>query len=216
MEFGGMRYPDLKTVRLDDISDGGAQMRTEMSAETVADYAEEMVSGTKFPAIVVYYDGTEHWLADGYHRVEAARKIGRETTQAEIRDGSSRDATLHAIGANASHGLRRTQADKRRAVVAILADKEWARWSDRKIAQVAKVDHKTVGKIRREHLGGEIPSDRTVLYRDRHGNATEMQVRPPARSGASVALDLLKTISNDDLISECRRRGFEVEAPDAV
>jgi len=210
-----MTDANLKTIQLNDIHDGGAQMRIEMSAETVADYAEEMVSGTVFPAVVVYYDGTEHWLADGYHRVEAARKIGRDTIQVEIRDGSSRDAMLHGIGANASHGLRRTQADKRRAVVAILADKEWARWSDRRIAKVARVDHKTVGRIRRESLGGEFPSDRTVLYRDRHGNATEMQVRPPPRNGASVALDLLKTISDDDLISECRRRGFEVEAPDA-
>ena len=209
-----MRDTNLTIIRLDDIRDGGAQMRIEMSEETVADYAEEMVSGTVFPAVVVYFDGAEHWLADGYHRVEATRKIGRDTIQAEIRYGTGRDALLHGIGANASHGLRRTQADKRRAVVAILADKEWARWSDRKIAKVAKVDHKTVGRIRREHLGGEFPSDQTVLYRDRH--ATEMGVRPSSpRNGASVVLDLLKTISNDDLISECRRRGFEVGAPNA-
>ena len=54
-------------------------------------------------------------------------------------------------------GLRRTQADKRRAVERLLKDTDWSRWSDRKIAEVAKVDHKTVGTIRRE-LRGEFPT----------------------------------------------------------
>ena len=98
-----------------------------------------------------------YWLADGFHRVEAARKIERKTIIAEIRQGTARDAILHAVGSNAAHGLRRTQADKRRAVERLLKDPEWARWSDRKIAEAAKVDHKTVGTIRRE-LAGEFPT----------------------------------------------------------
>jgi hypothetical protein len=53
--------------------------------------------------------------------------------------------------------LRRTQADKRRAVERLLKDPEWAQWSDRKIAEAAKIDHKTVGAIRRE-LAGEFPT----------------------------------------------------------
>ncbi len=93
----------------------------------------------------------------------AARKIGRETIEAEIKDGSARDAILHGIGANASHGLRRTQADKQRAVERLLKDPEWARWSDRKIAEVAKVDHKTVGKIRRD-LSGEFPTGKSLAW----------------------------------------------------
>ena len=114
-----------------------------------------------FPPVVVYFDGTDYWLADGFHRVGAAQKIGLETIEAEIKDGSARDAILHGIGSNASHGLRRTQADKQRAVERLLKDPEWARWSDRKIAEVAKVDHKTVGKIRRD-LSGEIPTGKSL------------------------------------------------------
>ena len=109
------------------------------------------------------FDGTDYWLADGFHRVGAARKIGRETIEAEIKDGSARDAILHGIGSNASHGLRRTQADKQRAVERLLKDPEWARWSDRKIAEVAKVDHKTVGKIRRD-LSGEFPTGKSLRW----------------------------------------------------
>ncbi len=206
--------PAVQVLEIDLIQDGGAQMRVEMSEQTIADYAEEMATGTVFPPVIVYYDGEVYWLADGFHRVEAARKIGRESIEAEIREGTDRDAILHGIGANARHGLRRTQADKRHAVEALLRDPGWSKWSDRHIAKVANVDHKTVGKIRREVLGGEIPSDRTVLFRDRQGNRSEMRVKPstPAARGASLVQDLLKTISNDDLIAECQRRGLNVEA----
>jgi hypothetical protein len=143
-------------ILLTSIRDGRAQMRVEMQPETVADYAADMLDGVVFPPVIIYHDGADHWLSDGFHRVEAARKIGRTEIDAEIREGTARDAILHGIGANATHGLRRSQADKRRAVERLLTDPEWAAWSDRKIAQVAKVDHKTVGKIRRE-LTGEIP-----------------------------------------------------------
>ncbi len=147
----------VQFLKIDLIQDGGAQMRVEMSEQTIADYAEEMAAGTVFPPVIVYYDGEVYWLADGFHRVEAAREVGRESIDAEIQEGSDRDAILHGIGANARHGLRRTQADKRRAVEALLRDPAWFKWSDRHIAKVANVDPKTVGKIRREFLGGEIP-----------------------------------------------------------
>ena len=204
----------IQTLNIDLIQDGGAQMRVEMSDQTIADYAEELIAGTVFPPVIVYYDGEAYWLADGFHRVEAARKVERETIEAEIREGSDRDAILHGIGANARHGLRRTQADKRHAVEALLRDPGWSKWSDRHIGKVANVDHKTVGKIRREVLGGEIPSDRTVLFKDRQGNDAEMRVKPAITTTAkstSLVQDLLKTISDDDLIAEYRRRGLGEE-----
>jgi hypothetical protein len=44
-----------------------------------------------------------------------------------ITPGKLRDAVLHAIGANASHGLRRSNSEKRKAVHAMLNDEEWRR-----------------------------------------------------------------------------------------
>ena len=196
-------------IPLASIRDGGAQMRVEVRAETVNEYATEMLDGAAFPPIVVFYDGSDFWLADGFHRVEAKRKIGHETIVAEIRDGSSRDAILHGAGSNSSHGLRRTQADKRRAVERLLKDPEWARWSDRKIAEVAKVDHKTVGTIRKE-LTGEFPTTK------RAGEIpTKAQPVGKPNGRGSVLGDLIHHIPDDVLIAECRRRGLTVEAGDA-
>jgi hypothetical protein len=199
-------------VPLARIKDGGAQMRVEMRVETVNDYANDMLDGAVFPPVVLYDDGTDLWLADGFHRLEAVRKINRETIVAEIRVGTMRDAILHGVGSNAAHGLRRTQADKRRAVERLLKDPEWARWSDRKIAEVAKVDHKTVGAIRRE-LTGEFP---TTTAKGKSGEfATAAKPNGKPNNRGSLLGDVLHSIRDDDLIAECRRRGLTVEAADA-
>ena len=58
-----------------------------------------------------------------------------ETIDAEIRHGSQRDAIMFACSANATHGLRRTQADKRNAIETMLRDPEWSRMSDREIGK---------------------------------------------------------------------------------
>ena len=210
---GSVRVESIQSIPLSSIKDGGAQMRVEMRPEAISDYANDMLNGAVFPPIIVFYDGCDYWLADGFHRVEAVRKIGRETILAEIKEGSARDAILHGAGSNAVHGLRRTQADKRRAVERLLKDAEWARWSDRKIAEVARVDHKTVGAIRRELTGngkaGEFP---TTAANGKAGEfpTTAANGKPISRN--SVLDDVLRTIPDDALLAECQRRGLKMEA----
>ena len=175
----------------------------------VAEYAESMETGAVFPAIILYFNGTDYWPADGFHRIEAARRIDKDTILAEVREGGQRDAILFAAGANASHGLRRSQADKRRSVETLLRDPEWSRWSDREIGKACTLDHKTVGKVRRE-LTGEIPTDRKVTYRDRHGNESEMKVSASGNATGSMLEKVLSRLSDEALTTECRRRGLEV------
>jgi len=203
--------PQVVQLAITIIKDGGAQMRVEMSESIIEEYAEAMVAGDVFPPIIVFFDGANHWLGDGFHRTEAAKRLGRESITADVRQGTQRDALLFGVGSNAKHGLRRTQADKRKAVETLLADEEWSKWSDRKLAKSAGCDHKTVGKIRQELLGGEIPGDRTVLFHDRHGNTSEMRVRPAESNKTSVFESFLKRVSDDDLKTECQRRGWNVE-----
>lgn len=161
------------TIPLERIkTDGGTQMRATLDPDTVQEYLDAMqpVGWGDFPAVVVYYDGKDHWLADGFHRVEAYRLAAANLDQpanvpADVRSGTRRDAILHAAGANASHGLRRTNADKRRAVETLLRDDDWRHWSNREIARRCAVGNTFVDNVRRELSahGGQIETERTVI-----------------------------------------------------
>ena len=153
---------EVKFIKLD----GGTQARAGIDRETVNEYVEalrESDSTWPFPPVIVYHDGDAYWLADGFHRITAARQHGRFVCEADVRQGTQRDAILHAAGANAEHGLRRTPEDKRRAVLRLLEDAEWGRWSDREIARRCKVSPTFVGGVRKE-LGDTVHVDSERVY----------------------------------------------------
>lgn len=66
---------------------------------------------------------------------------------------------------------RRTNEDKRRAVMTLLNDAEWATWSDREIARRAGVHHDLVGTLRKS-LAETASEPRT--YTTRHGTVATM------------------------------------------
>jgi hypothetical protein len=66
--------------------------------------------------VTVFFDGKEYWMADGFHRLLAAQRIGRKNVMADVKQGSREDAAWASCAANQTHGLRRTNADKRKAV----------------------------------------------------------------------------------------------------
>jgi len=68
------------------------------------------------------------------------------------------------VGASSTHGLARTNKDKRRAVEILLRDEEWAGKSDRQIAEKAAVTQPFALKVRRELAGDNgytLPETRT-------------------------------------------------------
>lgn len=128
--------------------DGGTQPREVIDTRLAEEYALAMGTGAAFPPVVVFFDGSTYWLADGFHRHYAHRVLKRETIECDVRQGTQRDAILFSVGANATHGLRRTNEDKRRAVMTLLKDPEWSRWSDSEIARRCAVSAEMVRKAR--------------------------------------------------------------------
>lgn len=128
--------------------DGGTQMRADLDEATVAEYRELFANGVEMEAVEVYFDGMAYWLADGFQRVAAALDAGLDKILAHVTTGTRRDAILYACGANAIHGLKRSNSDKRRAVETLLNDEEWVKWSDGKIADAAAVSRQFVSDVR--------------------------------------------------------------------
>lgn len=174
----------VKTLAHADIrTDGGTQPRAEISAELVAEYTEAMSAGAQFPPVVIYFDGSDYWLADGFHRLRALANLGRPVL-ADIRQGTRRDAVLFSAGANATHGQRRTNADKRRAVLALLQDDEWQQWSNREIARRCAVSEFLVRGIRDEADPSAIKSQIETRRVVRQGTEYDMTVPPRPQAPA--------------------------------
>ena len=136
------------------LTDEAGQTRVQMRDAVIRDYMAAMTQqlaegGLRFPPVMLFTDGQDYWLGDGFHRVLAARKAGLSEITAEVHQGTQRDAVLFAISANAEHGLRRSSADKRRAVALLLGDAEWSQWSDREIARRCQVGNAFVSRMRR-------------------------------------------------------------------
>jgi DNA-binding transcriptional regulator YiaG len=121
-----------------------------------------------------------------------AEKNGWITYPCEVRQGTRRDAVLFSVGANADHGLRRTNADKRRAVEVLLRDEEWKQWNDHEIGRQCNVSHHTVAKVREElypPVTRQMPSEKT--YKTKHGTTAKMKTGNIGKSKASPSPVLL-------------------------
>lgn len=139
---------EQQSIPLDSIRiDGGTQPRAEIDTATVSEYAEAMQAGVSFPPVDVFHDGKHYWLAEGFHRWHGARKAGRAEILCVVHQGTVEDARWFALGANKTHGLRRTNADKRRAVEMALAARP--EMSDRAIADHCGVSFALVADARK-------------------------------------------------------------------
>jgi DNA N-6-adenine-methyltransferase (Dam)/ParB-like nuclease domain len=176
-----------KSIALGEL-ETGLQVRVRLNTDVVNSYAEEMKAGTRFPPITVFRVDQTYMVADGVHRVHAAKLAGLPTIRATVKEGTRRDAVLFAVGSNATHGLQRTHEDKRYAVGLLLRDPTWQTWSDNRIAKACHVSHPFVAAVRAslEPTGRQPSTERT--FTSRHGTTTTMETgrigRTPRSGGA--------------------------------
>jgi ParB-like chromosome segregation protein Spo0J len=139
--------------------DGETQHRVKIHKQAVADYVEALRSGQDLPPVEVVWDRQFYWVVDGHHRVEAHRQLGGKLAEIDciVSRGSQQEAQWLSLGANRTHGIRRTLPDKRNAVLFALKHPEFKSKSDRQIAEQTGVDHKTVGRLRKQ-TSGEFPT----------------------------------------------------------
>jgi hypothetical protein len=213
----------LKDLPIDRLrTDGGLQLRARIDQEHVErlrDAFADVAADQAVPAVEVIWDSKDYWVWDGNHRVLGAQQAGRETIRCNVEKGTQRDAILKAAGANHNHGLPRTNADKRHAVLALLADKQWGKRSDRWIADACKVSHPFVASVRADlerkqqaaaerQLQPETlpPLPSTTVREGRDGKTYSVERQPGATAEAApFHADLLAEIQ-DVLTSHVHQR----------
>lgn len=136
-----------RKLKLDQIRiDGDTQPRASIDEDAVADYASAMERGDDFPPATVFHDGSDYWLAGGYHRFMACRRIGAKTIECQIFPGTREDASWFGLGDNRTNGLRYTRSDVERAIRRALALKPDQ--SDSAIGKHVGCSHSTVARYR--------------------------------------------------------------------
>lgn len=163
----------------------------------VASLVEVLKAGNTFETNpIVYVDGDGYQLADGWHRLAAYEAVGRTEVEVEIREGGPSAAFRHALGANAHHGLPRSQASKRRAVDLALADAELGVLPDREIARITSTSHTFVAG--RRALAAANSDLETAAPRSRAESLA--RARAQASGCLSYLLDLgIETITHQAL-----------------
>jgi hypothetical protein len=169
------------------ILDADIQPRETMSSALIHEYAELYRDGQTLAPITVFLEGQTYWVADGFHRVTAAREAGLSEITVDLEVGTKRQAIHYSCGAN-KHGKARTPEDKRRAVGRLLADPEWRTWSDREIARHCGVSHEFVRRLR-PSLPTVDSKDARRTYRTKHGTMAMMDTRRIGGTGGTSAAE---------------------------
>ncbi len=154
-----------------------------------------------------------YYLVDGFHRVEAAKQAGITELPFIEKSGTYREALLFSLTVNATHGLRRSNADKRKAVMTLLEDSEWSQWSDRVIAKQCGVSNRFVSNLRQKfiHTNQDTSCDNGSLTVNVHSSTSLKDKRKYQKDGIEYEMDITNLSSNpsgnsdfpqDDVFSE--------------
>lgn len=120
------------------------QVREQLDMNRV-EFLTEVFEG--WDALLVYRVDGKYYLADGYHRITAAERLGLEVINAEVVEGTFEDALLAGIEANSQHrGLPLTLKERKRAAELLL--KTHANWSNRRIAKIAGLSEGQLRNLR--------------------------------------------------------------------
>lgn len=173
-----MKKLNLAAIRID----GDTQAREALSQKKVAEYAELMKDGAVFPAIDVFHDGSEYWLADGFHRYFATKANGVVSIESNVHTGTLEEAQLYACGANKGRGLEMSWKDIRHVVMRMLRHSTWGKWTNAEIARHVGCSKMTVGRVKAAM--DEPDKETKKTYRNQHGQEKTIETKNIGRKKA--------------------------------
>jgi len=185
----------MKELKI-EVIDKSIQTRYRLDNGTIDDYEEAMRSGAVFPAITVMAErGAQRYiLVDGHHRLAAAERIGKKTFLCTVKRGDKQAALHFALGANSQHGLRRTNADKRKSVMMAMNAAEYDGMSMRAMGELCNVSRMLVSDIKQEFLEKDKEKDNGSDPKTRVRNTKKPPTQAESdRDELREALSLIKS-----------------------
>ncbi len=168
-----------KSIPLKDICIDGKTQHRPVEDKVVARYAAMKKDGSIFPPVEIITDGRSNFLWDGFHRVAAAKKLGKKYIEANVVSGTQRDAIYKSFSANIENAFPRQPGTVKGIVEKILKDAQWSKMSQRDIACHVGCTHQFVSKTQAEFeklCGNQLPH-RTALSEQKTGIARSKTVK---------------------------------------
>jgi hypothetical protein len=193
-----MKKIEISAIRID----GGTQARLKLDQDVVKEYAECMKDGDKFPPVTVFYDGSEYWLANGFHRYFATKSNDELEIECEVKQGTLDDAVLYAFSADGRQGLSRSAEDNRNIIIRMIQHPVWGKWSNAEIAKHVGVSKMTVGRVKAS-LEKDKPAPTKKIYKDKHGNESTIETKNIGKTKEKkVKQEEPATESDDQIVRE--------------
>jgi hypothetical protein len=193
-----MKKIEISAIRID----GGTQARLKLDHNVVKEYAECMKDGDKFPPVTVFYDGSEYWLANGFHRYFATKSNGELEIECEVKQGTLDDAVLYTFSADGRQGLSRSAEDNRNIIIRMIQHPVWGKWSNAEIAKHVGVSKMTVGRVKAS-LEKDKPAPTKKKYKDKHGNESTIETKNIGKTKEKkVTKEEPATESDDQIVRE--------------
>jgi hypothetical protein len=168
----------MKKLNLDIIRlDGGTQARVALNTDVVAEYAAHLQEGDVFPPITVFHDGSDHWLADGFHRYMANKQNGTTEIECDLKTGTLEDAKLWSYGANSKRGLSMSREDKRKVILLMLQHPEWSKWTNTEIAKHIGVSGMTIGRVKAGLVYDAEKEPASKMFTQKDGTVKEIKTK---------------------------------------
>jgi transposase len=195
-----MKKLNLEAIRLD----GETQARVALDSAQVSEYAEAMRDGDKFPPIVVFHDGSDYWLADGFHRYHATKQIGHASIEAEVKTGTVEEAQIYAFGANAKRGLSTNHEDNRSIIIRMLSHPISSGWTNAEIARHVGVSKMTVGRVKAslQSQATKAPADGKKTYQRKDGQKVTIDTEKLKTKKAQPEAEPPQEDDRDHMIAE--------------
>jgi hypothetical protein len=192
----------MQKIRLSEIvTNSGTQTRADLDPAVCDEYREHYLAGDTFPPLDVFRIASKFVLVDGFHRLRAASSAGLSEIDCAVHTGTLLEALKFALGANQRHGLRRTNADKRRAVEMSL--QAFPELSNREHALLCGVTHPFVANVKAlvtvttlspsQRSGNSKPPPNKQIYSDGVARSQPPTAAPPKLDGIGqpIPSDLL-------------------------
>ena len=174
-----------KIIKLSDIDiSESPKVRSKLREDIAEEYSQRyLLKKHGMPEPTLFRVGKKLLIGDGLHRITAMKIAGLKAQVFDVIEGTRGDCLKFALKANLVHGIRRSNEDK--AVATREALGEFTELSNIQIAEIAAVDDKYVGTIRKSmEAACVIPPTEKRIGKD--GRVTAAKAKAPAVVDAEI------------------------------